>query len=176
MSLGALAFASGLFAAVDSSDASSQDPAISRFAENDEILVTIATANGAAASAAVLERLRAAVERNIENGKSGNPPSDPNRQFLVRIRLKTYGKANPVISGSRTLELDVDVRLLPGGERVCYFIVQALVGPGSSEADLDLQAAASVGRLLGNPRMWISPELVLAPEDEAKLQPASGAP
>jgi hypothetical protein len=136
----------------------SADPGfVTQIADNDNVQVTIAGADGVAISAAVIRRLDSAIERKIAEVKTENPPTGLAKQFLIEVSIKRYGKADGGIPDLRALDLMFDVRVLPGGERVCYFGVGELGGPEQSDASLEMKAAIDAAKCLEDQRMWIRP-------------------
>jgi len=130
-----------------------------RIGLNDHAEVTIAATNGLSVSATAMTRLRDAIVRQFEDKQAENPPTDLAKQFLILVSVKKYGKV-PNFPGSRDLDLQVDVRVLPGGERVCYFGVGEFASPELSDILLEKKAAADAAKCLSDPRMWIRPAKV----------------
>jgi len=143
-------------------------PPVWQIADNDHALVAISAVAGVAVDPSALARLRSAIEQKIADKKSENPPGDVAKQFLIKVRVQKYGHADSGSSEMKALNLEVDVRIFPGQERVCYFIVEELGEPRWSYKVLEAKAVLDAANCLANPRMWIRPEMIPLAPDEAR--------
>lgn len=128
-----------------------------QIAINDTVTVTITAGEGVRVGGQALARLRDGIDRRITDKKADNQSEALAKQFIVAVNVTKYGTPVPKFDGYRYLTLAVDVRVLPGMERVTYFNAEEIGGPELSDELLEQKAAADAIKCLADPRMWIRP-------------------
>jgi hypothetical protein len=143
-----------------------------QIAANDNTQVVVGTVEGATIETEALGRLGKAIGQKITDQKMENVPTGLAKQFLIEVGVKKSGAVESGTPGLMALNLVVDVRILPGGERVSHFEVGELGGPEVPEKTLELKAANDTVKCINDPRMWVRPEPRPAPAAAAAPGPA----